>query len=129
MKDRPKPLTVRSWYFIIASFAGVISTYINRDTPEIVKMMELSAMSSTMHYLMIIVGSFIMLLCGILMLKAKGIGRTIYVGWSVVSLSIFTITAPVTAMMVPAIVIFILITFFLFRPKANEYFSSKITTS
>lgn len=127
MKDRPKSITIISWYFIIASFAGVISMYLNRDTPEIVKMMEQTAMPITMQYLMIVVGSIIMLVCGILMLKAMGSGRIIYVGWSMISLLIHTFTTPVMAMMVPAFVMFIIITFFLFRPKANEYFGSSET--
>jgi len=99
----------------------------HRGTPEVVKMMEMSAMSITMQYVLIILGSAIMLASGVLMLKAKGIGRIIYVGWTPIALLIGVITAPAMAMMFPAIAMFIVIAFFIFRPKANEYFSPQIT--
>jgi hypothetical protein len=123
MKDRPKSITIISWFLIITGGISVISTALTYDNPEVVKMMELSVMPIIMQYIMMAIGLVITVTCGVLMLKGKGIGRITYVGWTIISLLIGVVTSPVKAMLIPGVVFFILITFFLFRPKANDYFS------
>ncbi|MCI5165639.1 MAG: hypothetical protein D3903_05970 [Candidatus Electrothrix sp. GM3_4] len=123
MKDRPKSITIISWLLIIISVISIASTVFTYDNPEVVKMMELSGVSTTLQYILIAIGMAITISCSVLMLKAKSIGRIIYIGWTVISLLIGLFTSPAKAMMVPGLVFFVIITFFLFRPKANEYFS------
>jgi len=86
--------------------------------------MELSVMPIMMQYIMMVIGIAITITCGVLMLKAKGIGRITYVGWTIISLLIGVFTSPAKAMIIPGVVFFVLITFFLFRSKANDYFSA-----
>lgn len=124
MKDRPKSITVISWFLIITSGISIITTILMYDNPEVLKMMELSVMPITVQYIMIAVGTIIAISCSVLMLKAENIGRITYVGWTVMSQLIGFFTSPAKAMMIPGSVLFVIITFFLFRPKANEYFST-----
>lgn len=123
MKDRPKSITIISWFLIITSVISIASTAFTYDNPEVVKMMELSAMPITLQYILMVIRMAITISCSVLMLKAKNIGRIVYVGWTIISLIIGLFTSPAKAMMIPGVVFFLIITFFLFRPKANEYFS------
>lgn len=124
MKDRPKSITIISWFLIITNLIVITSTALTHDNPEVIRMMELSAISITLQYVLMAIGVLITISSAVLMLKANKIGRTIYVGWAVISLTIGLITSPAQAMMIPGLVLFLIIFFFLFRPKANEYFSN-----
>ncbi|MCE2593766.1 hypothetical protein K6Y31_02930 [Motilimonas cestriensis] len=123
MKIRPLSITIISWFFIITGLISVVSGSLLYDNPESVKLMELSVLPLAVQYAMMVIGLIITIAAGVLMLKAKRIGRTAYVGWSVISLLTGLITSPAKTMLVPSIIIFVIVAFFLFRPKANEYFS------
>jgi len=122
MKTRPKSITFISWFLIITSVISIISTAFTYDTPEVVKIMELSPIPIILQYIMMVVGMTITISCSVLMLKAKSIGRIVYVGWTTLSLIIGLFMSPVPFMMLPGVLFFAVVTFFLFRPKANEYF-------
>ena len=124
MKDRPKSITIISWFLIITNLIAIASTALTHDNPEVVKMMELSSIPITLQYVLMAVGILITISSAVLMLKANKIGRVMYVGWTIISLTIGLITSPAKAMMIPGLVFFLIISFFLFRPKANEYFSN-----
>jgi hypothetical protein len=59
------------------------------------------------------------------MLQGQNWARLLYVVWSAVGFVIGIVTSPIKAAMIPGLVVFVVMAFFLFRPKANEYFSSK----
>ena len=73
---------------------------------------------------MMYVGLVITLVCGIAMLKRQNWARLLYVGWSVIVLTISIATSPMKLLLLPGIIGFMVIAFFLFRPKANEYFQA-----
>ena len=124
MKDRPTSLTIISWFLIITSLMSVVSTALSYNNPQVAKIMELSSIPIFAQYIFMVLGMAITLSCGFLLLKAKNVGRVLYVGWGIASLAIGLITSPAKAMLIPGLVIFVIITIFLYRPKANEYFSS-----
>jgi hypothetical protein len=123
MKYRPKSITIISWFLIITNVIAVASTALTHNNPEMVKMMELSAIPIALQYLLMAVGIAITISSAVLMLKAKKTGRIMYIGWTTISLTIGLFTSPAKAMMIPSLVLFLVISFFLFRPKANKYFS------
>lgn len=124
MKDRPKSITIISWFLIIANLMAIASTVLNYDNPEVVKVMELSSIPTALQYVLMAVGIVITICSAVLMLKGKNVGRIIYVGWTIMSLAVGLFISPAKAMMIPGLVFFLIISFFLFRPRANEYFSS-----
>ncbi|MEY8199407.1 MAG: hypothetical protein RPS47_09215 [Colwellia sp.] len=123
MKDRPKSIIIISWFLIITNVIAVVSTTLNHNNPDVVKMMELNAIPIALQYVLMAVGIVITISSAALMLKANNIGRIMYIGWTIISLTIGLFTSPAKAMMIPGLVFFLVISFFLFRPKANEYFS------
>lgn len=124
MKDCPKSITIISWFLIITNVIATASIVLTHDNPEVIKMMELSAIPITIQYILMVVGIVITISAAALMLKAKKAGRTMYIGWTIISLIIGIFTSPAKTMMIPGLVFFLIISFFLFRPKANEYFSN-----
>ncbi|KJF96253.1 hypothetical protein UB33_00365 [Photobacterium angustum] len=124
MKSRPKSITIISFFLIIINLIAITSTTLSYDNPEVIKVMELSSMPLILQYIFMILGHLITLLSAVLMLKAKKRGRTMYVGWSIISLIIGLSTAPAKALMIPSLVFFLIVTLFLFRRKANEFFSN-----
>ena len=124
MKIPPKSITIISFFLIIINLIAITSTALSYDNPEVIKVMELSSMPLIFQYIFMVLGHLITLLSAVLMLKAKKRGRTMYVGWSIISLIIGLLTAPAKALMIPSLVFFLIVTFFLFRRKANEFFSN-----
>ncbi len=124
MKGRPISITIISWFLIITSLMSVVSTILTYNNPQVHKIMELSSIPIIAQYIFMILGIAITLFCGFLLLKAKNVGRVLYVGWGIASLVIGLIISPAKAMLIPGVVFFVIITIFLYRPNANEYFSS-----
>ena len=60
---------------------------------------------------------------GVMMLYRQNWARLLYVGWCILGIIIELTTSPIKIMLLPGIVVFAIIAFFLFRPAANAYFS------
>jgi hypothetical protein len=85
--------------------------------------MQLNVIPIVMQYILLGFGTAITIACGIFMLKANAIARAVYVSWTIFYLSISLLSSPAKKILIPSLVIFLIIIIFLFRPKANEYFS------
>jgi len=59
------------------------------------------------------------------MLKRQNWARFLYVVWGAVGAVVGILTSPMKPLMIPGIIFFLVVTFFLIRPKANEYFSTR----
>ncbi len=129
MKPRPLSVTIISWFLIAASLLTFFSTAVMYNNPEVKSMMELSKVPLSLQYVLILVGTGISVLCGILMLKAKGVGRIVYVVWTSLSFIMSFFTSPDKIMLIPSVVVFLIFVFFLFMPKSNNYFSKAQGTS
>ena len=92
-------------------------------------MMQLSALSLEVQYLTMAIGLIISISCAFLMLAGNVIGRNLYMIWTLLSLSIALFTSPLKTLLIPGIIFFMVIAFFLYRPKANQYFlEPKVST-
>ena len=123
MKNRPTSITVISWILIIMGGISLITSSISLNNPMAKELMSRSPMPISIQYLMMYVGLFIMIVCGIAMLKGQNWARLLYVIWSIIGFVVGIATSPFKAAMIPGIVIFLIAAFFLFRPKANAYFA------
>lgn len=75
------------------------------------------------QYAMSYVSLFVMIVSGIAMLKRQNWARFLYVIWSFIGFIIGIATSPLKAAMIPGFVVFLIVAFFLFRPKANAFFA------
>lgn len=129
MKERPISITIISWFLIVTNIMSVIVTLVNINNPDVKAMMQLSALSLEVQYLMMVIGLIISISCGFLMLSGNVIGRNLYMVWTILSLYIALFTSPLKTLLIPGIIFFMVVAFFLYRPKANQYFlESKVST-
>ena len=129
MNDRPVSITVISWIIIVTSALSLASTLFLSTNPTAQELMAKSAIPVAVQYAMMFVGLVVGIVCGAFMLKGANWARLLYVGWSVVGFTITFITTPGRLMMLPGMIFFAVVVFFLFRPKANAFFSGQRTSN
>ena len=123
MSARPTSVTVISWILIVLAVLSLVTTTLMMENPQAQELMRKSPVPLSVQYALSYVNLAILLVCGIAMLKGRNWGRWLYVAGSAVGLLVGVVTSPVKAALIPGVVIFAVVTFFLFRPKANRYFA------
>lgn len=126
MKQRPQSITIISWIFIVTGIITILNfLYLGSiDNPTVLEVMQQSPFSISFQYSVVYFSSLITIGYGIGMLYGKNLARVIYVGWSIISLTISVVTLPAKMMIIPGVIKFAIFAFFLFRPKANAYFAN-----
>ena len=125
MNARPTSVTVIAWIIIVTSAISLVSTLFLINNPTAQELMAKSPLPPSVQYAMIFVGLLVAVVCGFLMLKRANWARLLYVGWGVLNLIISFFTTPGKLMMLPAMIFLAVVVFFLFRPKANAFFSGE----
>ena len=124
MNQRPKSITVLCWILIIMGAISLVTSTVSFNNPITKELMAKSPIPVNIQYAMMYVGLLVTLLSGVAMLKRQNWARLLYVSWSIIGFIIGIATSPMKAAMVPGLIVFLVIIFFLFRPKANEYFKA-----
>jgi hypothetical protein len=129
MRTRPTSITVIAWILIAMGGISVITTTLMIDTvmndPAARELLNKSPVPIPVQYAMTYVGLLAMLVSGVAMLKGQNWGRWLYVVGTALGFLIGILTSPIKEAMIPGFVVFVVVTFFLFRPKANQYFSDQ----
>ena len=128
MNPRPVSVTVIAWIIIVSSAISLVSTLFLINNPTAHELMAKSPLPVPMQYAMIFVGAVVGGVCGVFMLQGANWARLLYVGWSVLGFVISFITTPAKLMLLPATVFLGVVVFFLFRPKANAFFSGQASS-
>ena len=123
MKNRPTSVTVIAWVLIVMGGISLISTTVMINNPMAHDLMSKSPIPIPVQYAMSYIGSLIMIVSGIAMLGGRNWARFLYVVWSAIGFAIGITTSPMKVALIPGFVVFVVIAFFLFRPKATQYFS------
>lgn len=119
---RPKSVTVICWFLIATGGISIVSSFMTMDNPIVKEMMAKSPVPVNIQYLIMYVDLLISLTCGVAMLKKQNWARLLYVGWSIVGFIYAFATSPLKTAMIPSVIVFLIVAFFLFRPRANEFF-------
>lgn len=122
MEKRPISITVIAWIFIVTGGITLISSFSLKD-PMVKELMAKSPLPLPIQYAMTYIGLLVSIANGIGMLKKQNWARFLYVIWGAIGLLIGLFTSPVKTFLIPGLIFFIIITFFIFRPAANQYFS------
>jgi hypothetical protein len=93
------------------------------DNPHVVELMNKSPFPISVQYALMWLGALVTSGSGVMMLYRQNWARQLYVGWSILGIIIGLTTSPIKIMMLPGVVVFAIIAFFLFRPAANGYFA------
>jgi hypothetical protein len=123
MKKRPTSISVIAWILIVMGGISLITTSLMINNPMARDLMSKSPIPIPAQYAINYVGLLIMIVSGAAMLKGCNWARFLYVIWSIIGFLVGITTSPMKAAMIPGFVVFLIVAFFLFRPKANAFFS------
>lgn len=123
MATRPTSVSVIAWFLIVIGGISIVATTAMIGDPIMIEGMNKTPLPIPVQYAINYLGLMITLISGIFMLKGKDWSRKLYVGWSLIGFAIGLATSPMRMMMIPGLILFVVIAFFLFRPKANAYFA------
>lgn len=122
---RPTSISVIAWFLIVSSGISLIAIPVSLNNPMAKVLMAKSLLPIPLQYVLLYLGVLITFVAGIAMLEGQNWARFLYVIWNAIGFVIGIVTYPLNTAMIPGFVGFAVITFFIFRPKANEYFSPK----
>ncbi|MBI5191137.1 MAG: hypothetical protein HZA22_10725 [Nitrospirae bacterium] len=126
MTKRPLAVTIISWFLIVGGVISVFSISFSLNNPIARDMMSKSLLPLPVQVAMVYVGVVIGITSGVAMLKCRKWGRTLYVSWSALGFLVSLVTSPLRLMLIPSILVFGIMVYFLFRPDANEYFNAGV---
>ena len=122
MTKRPTSISIISWILIVIGAISLITTTAMINNLTVRDMMAESPMPVSVQYAMSYFGLLVMIVSGAAMLKGRNWARYLYVIWSLVGFVIGIATSPMKVAMIPGFVVFLVVAFFLFRPKAAAFF-------
>ena len=125
MNKRPTSVTVIAWILIVLGGVSIVTTSLLLNNPSMTELMSKNPVPIPVQYTISYTGMLAMIICGIGMLKGQNWSRFLYVIWTAIGLAISIVTSPMKAAMIPGVVFFVVVTFFLFRPAATRYFTGK----
>jgi len=123
MEKRPISITIIAWFLIVSSGFSLIISLANFNNPMVKELMAKSLLPLPIQYAMMYIGLLVVLGSGIGMLKKQNWARLLYVIWIAAGFLINLFTSPIKTALIPGLLFFIIIVFFVFRPAANQYFS------
>lgn len=123
MRKRPLALTIIGWMLIAMGIFAMFGTSANLKNPQIIEYMRQSPLPLSLQYAILAVGVMIMTFSGLGILKGKNWARLLYVGWGLFSFLMSLAIGTMQASMIPGLILFLVIAFFLFRSDAHSYFS------
>ncbi len=129
MKQRPLSVSIISWFLIVSALLSLPSQVMLMNNPKALEMTEkimaLSPIPVPIQYFILYAGLLILIFTGVGMLRGSNGSRWLYVIWAGVGSIIGLATSPIKLVMAPSILFYFIILFFLFRPKANDFFSKQ----
>lgn len=124
MKSRPVSVTVVAWIIIATNGLSLVTVTLGLNNPTAIELMNRSPLPVPVQLGIAYFSLLALLVCGVAMLKGRKWARSLYVIISIAGVLIGIATSPVKLLLIPGFIIFVIFVFFLFRPKANEFFHS-----
>ena len=129
MRTRPTSITVIAWILILMGAISLVTTTLMINpvmtNPAARELLSKSPIPVPVQYAMTYVALLVMLVSGVAILKGQNWGRWLYVVGTALGFLIGIITSPLKSAMIPGFVVFVVVAFFLFSPKANKYFADQ----
>jgi len=123
MRTRPTSVTVICWILIVMGGISLITCTLMLSNATAKELMARNPLPMSVQYAMMYLGLVIMITSGLAMLQRQNWARLLYVIWSAVGFLVGVATSPMKTAMIPGFIVYLVVVFFLFRPKANLYFA------
>ncbi len=118
MGKRPTSITVIAWFLIATGGMGLIACSASLNSPMVKEFMAITPVPISVY-----IGILVSVAAGIGMLKKQNWARFLNVIWGAIGLLVPLFTTPLKMELIPGLLFYAIIVFFLFRPVANRYFS------
>lgn len=125
MTKRPLSLTIIAWILIIGALFGIYTAATIGSNPMMLKMQEQTHVPLIYNQISTIIGVVVGLVVAYGIFKAQPWSRVLYVVWGIISLVIGFYTVPMKAVLVVSLIILVVVSIFLFREPANDWFSAR----
>ena len=124
MKTRPVSVSVIGWLLIVMGGLSFFSILLTINNPMVHEAMSGNPLPIPILYTVSFLNILVMIASGIGILKGYNWARWLYVIWNTFEFFVGFTTFPVKRMMLPGLVVFLIIVFFLFSPPVNAFFAS-----
>jgi hypothetical protein len=121
-----KPIKIIGWWFILWPCFSIIHIALILNDPLGKEVYEQVWESQRILYFIMYIGYFVNLISGIAILKRKNWGRYSFLIWGIFYFCVGIFTEPSTTDVIRQLAFYLSFCYFLFRPKANEYFDEKV---
>jgi len=120
--NRPTSVTVISWYILVSCVLALGAGIWGIFDPFTQDLMKKTPIPIPVQYVMMFAGFLVSTLCGIEMLRGRGWARSFWVAWTGVSMVVGLVISPMPEFLISGAVLFLVVAFFLYRPKVSTYF-------
>lgn len=131
MNKRPTSITVIAWIMLVSAAFSLLASIFTFHNPVVQEIMTKNQIPVPVQYLILLAGLTISILSAIFMLRGANWARLLYIYWTAVSSVIGFFTSPAKPMLIPGLLLYLIVVFFLLRPKASAYFTqnNRVKTS
>lgn len=123
MQNRPLSVTIVGWVLILYGLLNAVGLAMAMNRPGADAIWSLSTMSVGLQQFIGFAGIAVSLIAGIGALKRQNWTRWLFIVWNIATLGLVLASEPRFLLVLPSLVIFVLIVFFLFRRPANAWFT------
>jgi|SRR5678815_3568642 len=121
---RPLSLTIIAWLMIVISVLALIGLVMMLAYPDLLKASDME-IPSPMQQAWTVLGAIVTACVAYGIFKGQPWSRVLYVAWGIIGAAVnfYTSEKPLTSMI--ALIVFIVISAFLYSNRANEWFSAR----
>jgi hypothetical protein len=121
-----KPIKLIGWWLILWPCFALLQIVLIFNDPTGKEVYKQALQSQRILYFIMYFGHLVNLISGIAILKRENWGRYTFLIWGIIYFCVGIFTEPSTSDVIRRLAFYLSFCFFLFRPKANEYFNEKI---
>ena len=125
MTKRPLSLTIIAWVLVVLSLLALVGAFTMGSNPAMMKAIEQMHMSLALEQAWTVVGVIMNLIIAYGIFKGQPWSRVLYVVWGVIGLVVGFFISPMKAALVLSLIVLVVISYFLFSERANEWFSAR----
>ena len=124
MTIRPTSITVIGWILIVTGIMSLPGMFRTPRTPQAQEIAAKNPVPTPIQRAISVVSTVVTVVCGYFLLQGKNWARYLIVAWSAIQLSYGFIASPFKLLLILGVFFFLLETYFLFRPRAQEFFAA-----
>jgi hypothetical protein len=125
MIKRPLSMTIIAWFLVVMSLIGLYGVVTMSSNPLMTKMLEQTHGSLLFQQVWGVIGCIVSLICAYGILKGQPWSRVLYVGWGLLGIVVGFFTSPMKSVILLSVLFLVVIGYFLFSLKGNEWFAAR----